>query len=160
MIAIDMRVEGIETVEQALGRLDPLSASELLNGLGRTIQEQTRRRITGEKSSPKGDAWPKNRSGTSILFRSGALSRSIDYAVQGEAVIVGSGLVYAAIHQFGGTITPKQAKRLVFRVGNRTIFARKVTIPARPYLGISSENAEDILDAVARFLSLRLGSAR
>lgn len=160
MIAIDMRVEGIESVDQALARLDPLSAGELLNGLGRMIQEQTRRRIGEEKTAPSGEAWKRNRAGTSILFQSGALARSIDYAVQGESVTVGSGMIYAAIHQFGGTITPKKAKRLVFRIGNRTIFARKVTIPARPYLGISGENAEDILDATARFLRLKLGSAR
>jgi phage gpG-like protein len=160
MIAIDMRVEGIETVEQALARLDPLRAGELLNGLGRMIQEQTRRRITGEKTSPAGASWKKNRAGTSILYRSGTLARSIDYAVRGESVTVGSGIIYAAIHQFGGTITPKQAKRLVFRIGNRTIFTKKVTIPARPYLGISGENAEDILDQTARFLRAAIGGAR
>lgn len=157
LFSIDVRAEELEAVDKALARLDPLAAGELMEGIARMVQEQTRRRITSEKRAPSGDAWPPNRAGTPILYRSGALTRSIDYAVSGETAIVGSGLVYAGIHQRGGTIKPKKAKRLVFRAGNRTIFARKVTIPARPYLGLSAENAEDVIDQVGRFLKKRIG---
>lgn len=163
LFSIDVRAEGLEAVDKALARLDPLGAGELMEGIARMVQEQTRHRITSEKRAPSGAAWPPNRAGTPILYRSGALARSIDYAVSGETAIVGApaepqaGKPYAAIHQYGGTITPKKAKRLVFRAGNRTIFARKVTIPARPYLGLSAENAEDVLDQVGRFLKKRLG---
>lgn len=39
---------------------------------------------------------------------------------------------YIRIHQFGGTITPKNGKYLVFRgEGGRLIFTKKVTIPKR-----------------------------
>ncbi|HUN10661.1 MAG TPA: phage virion morphogenesis protein [Rhabdaerophilum sp.] len=157
LFTIDARAEGLEAVDKALSRLDPLASAELLEGIARMVQEQTRRRITNEKRAPSGAAWPPNRTGTPILYRSGALTRSIDYAISGDAAIVGSGLVYAGIHQRGGTITPKKAKRLVFRMGNKTIFARKVTIPARPYLGLSAENAEDVIDQVGRFLAKKLG---
>lgn len=157
LFTIDARAEGLEAVDKALSRLDPLPAGELMEGIARMVQEQTRRRITNEKRAPSGAAWPPNRSGTPILYQSGALARSIDYLVSGETAIVGSGLVYAGVHQHGGTIKPKKAKRLVFRMGNKTIFARKVTIPARPYLGLSAENAEDVIDQVGRFLQKKLG---
>lgn len=157
MISLDLRLEGMEAVDRALARLDPLPAAELMEGIARMVQEQTRRRIEGEKTAPSGAAWKPNRAGTSTLYRSGELKRSIDYAVSGTTAIVGSGLVYAGIHQNGGTITPKKAKRLVFRVGNKTVFARKVTIPARPYLGLSTENAEDVIDQVGRFVRARIG---
>jgi phage gpG-like protein len=121
------------------------------------VQEQTRRRIESETTSPSGAAWKPNRTGTPILVRSGALQRSVDYAVTGTEAIVGSGLVYARIQQKGGTIKPKTARRLVFRLGNRIVFAPKVTLPARPYLGLSPENREDILDQVGRFLRARIG---
>ena len=160
LFALDVRAEGLEAVDQALSRLDPLASAELLEGVARMVQEQTRRRITSEKRAPSGAAWKPNRAGTPILYRSGALARSIDYSVSGETAIVGSGLVYAGIHQNGGTITPKSARRLVFRIGNRTVFARKVTIPARPYLGLSAENAEDVLDQVGRVLQKLLGAGR
>lgn len=40
----------------------------------------------------------------------------------------------AAVHQFGATIRPVTAKRLVFRTGAGLHFASSVTIPARPYM--------------------------
>ena len=157
MIALDFRFEGLEGVDRALQKLDPLAAGEMLTGIARMIQEQTRRRITSDKAAPSGEGWKRNREGTSTLYRSGTLARSIDYSVSGDAAIVGSGLVYAAIHQFGGTIVPKKAKRLVFRLGNRTVFARKVTLPARPYLGLSATDREDIIDQVGRFIRSKIG---
>lgn len=157
MIALDIKLDGIEGVDRALQKLDPLSAGEMLTGIARMIQEQTRRRITSDKAAPSGERWLPNRAGTSTLYHSGALARSIDYSVSGDAAIVGSGLVYAAIHQIGGTIVPKKAKRLVFRAGNRTIFARKVKITARPYLGLSSHDREDIIDQVGRFIRSKIG---
>lgn len=42
---------------------------------------------------------------------------------------------YALIHELGGVITPRQAKVLAFTLPNgETVFAKSVTIPARPYL--------------------------
>lgn len=42
---------------------------------------------------------------------------------------------YALIHELGGVITPLVAKVLAFRLADGTeVFARSVTIPARPYL--------------------------
>jgi phage gpG-like protein len=49
-------------------------------------------------------------------------------------VIVGTNVVYAAIHEFGGTITPKNAKWLVFKIGDQWVMTDSVDIPARPYL--------------------------
>jgi HK97 gp10 family phage protein len=67
----------------------------------------------------------------------GTLSRSITTAdVPGElAMAVGSGVIYARIHEFGGVIKPVHAERLAWRTPDgawRT--AMTVTIPKRPYL--------------------------
>lgn len=43
--------------------------------------------------------------------------------------------VYAAIHEFGGTIVPINGPYLVFQgKDGKTVFAKSVTIPARPYI--------------------------
>lgn len=82
--------------------------------------------------------WPARKSGGKhpLLKLSGTLWRSI--AIKGltnHSVTVGSDRVYAAIHQFGGTILPKKpGGRLAFKIGGQTVFARKVTVPARPFL--------------------------
>lgn len=162
LFSIDTKFEGLEAVDAALARLDPLDGQSLLEGLAQMLKEQTRERFWS-KRAPDGSTWKPNRAGTSTLIGRGTgngLLGSIQSAASSEAAIVGSGLIYAGVHQNGAVIKPKNARRLVFRLGNRTIFAKQVKIPPRPYLGISSENAEDILDAVARFLSKVLGGAR
>jgi phage gpG-like protein len=57
---------------------------------------------------------------------------------------------YAAIHQWGGEIRPKSAPALYVPGYGRL---QKVTIPARPYLGVSAEDEVAIENAVAVFLA-------
>lgn len=69
----------------------------------------------------------------------GTLSRSIhmeaDPSGGGLASIkIGTDVIYAAIHEFGGVITPVQAKLLHFVINGEDIFAKQVHMPARPYL--------------------------
>lgn len=71
----------------------------------------------------------------SPLRDKGLLQRSITAKASTDGVIVGTNLRQARIHQFGGTIRPKKAKVLAFPgPDGELIFAKKVTIPARPYL--------------------------
>lgn len=141
-----------EEMRGALGRFTDLDPAFLLDPIGALVTSQVQRRIDTEKTGPDGDAWAPNSEGTETLVRSGALLDSIDYEVSGGAAEVGSSLVYGAIHQFGGTIVPKQAEALVFRIGGRTIRAKKVEIPARPYLGLSAANRAEIDALVATLL--------
>ena len=61
-----------------------LNKHELMDGLGRLGQMQTRRRLEVEKTSPAGDAWKKTTDGRAALFVGGThLARSIDY-ISGE----------------------------------------------------------------------------
>ena len=105
-----------------------------------------------EKQAPDGSPWVKNRKGSPILYASGALHDSIDYRASADQVETGSPLVYAAIHHFGGVIKPKNGKALAFMAGNDQVFAKSVTMPARPYLGISSDNADEIKEVVTDFM--------
>lgn len=162
-LEIKVDVRGLIPADVALAKLQPLDHAKLLNGLARLIHQQTVRRIEEEKTSPDGAAWKPNRAGTSTLYQTGALARSIDYLVQGMQVVVGApaepraGKPYAAIHQFGGTIVPKSADALAFVIGGQFVRTKKVTIPARPYLGVSAANAQEITGAAARFIRKALG---
>jgi len=66
--------------------------------------------------------------GGQTLVDSGRLRDSITHAVEPGRAVIGSNLVYAAIHQLGG-----EAGR-----------NRSVTLPARPYLGISPADEIEI----------------
>lgn len=120
------------------------------------------------ETAPDGSAWePSARAaaieGGKTLTRSGALRLSIGSSSTRRTAVVGSNLAYARIHQLGGTtaasvIRPKRAKVLAFpgRDGT-TAFARSVkhpgsTIPARPYLGVSSTDEMVIRDIIERYL--------
>ena len=152
-LSVHVQLSGFETIEQALARLNPFQADLLLESLARLIQQSARERLIAGGPAPDGSAWAPNLEGRRpVLHRSGALARSIDYAVSGMQAVVGSGLIYAAIHQFGGTIVPKKGDRLAFQIGGRQIFARKVTMPARPYIGLSGEDRAELVQAAASYL--------
>lgn len=137
---------GFDQAIQTIDGIENLDEFEMLDGIGRLLQESTRNRIEVTKQSPDGESWKANIEGSSILHKSGALAASIDYAVGGSQVEIGTGLVYALIHQMGGTIKPKSADKLVFMIGNRLVFATKVNIPQREYLGASAQDKTDILE--------------
>lgn len=85
---------------------------------------------------PWGNPWAalKMRKGQP-LRDTGRLQRSITSRADAEGVTVGTNVFYAPTHQFGATITPKKAKRLVFPgPGGNLIFAKKVVVPARPFM--------------------------
>lgn len=143
-------------LNQALLKVDGIADApkgELMEGIGRLVQQQTRRRIEDEKTSPAGAAWKRNRAGSDTLYDSGALSRSIDYAASEDSVEIGTGIVYGRIHQDGGTIRPKTARALAFMAGNRLVMVRSVTLPARPYLGVSGDNEREIVETAEDWLA-------
>ena len=151
-VAIEVQEQGLERALRSIERVTGWDQFELLDIVGRLIQLQTRRRIETEKTAPDGTPWPENRNQTPTLYASGALHNSIDYRATLSAITVGSPLIYAAIHHFGGVIKPKKAKALSFMAGGDRVFAKSVTIPARPYLGLSPDNVDEIEGVVGEFI--------
>lgn len=89
-----------------------------------------------------------------ILITSGMLMRSVTFAVDSGAslVRVGTNLKYARIHQLGGVIVPKNRKFLRFPIGGQFVFAKKVIMPARPFLAIRPEDPERLAEAARDYL--------
>jgi len=119
----------------------------------------------GNRWAPLKEPWAGLRKAAPILQQSGmvaGLMGSITSDAANGEVSVGSNKPYAGVHQFGAVIKAKNAPFLIFRTadGRPFGFARQVTIPARPYLGISSADEDTILDAVEVFwLRFRAGPA-
>jgi len=128
-----------------------------LRSMGQAGVNQTRKRFL-DKRAPDGASWkPTRKIGGSTLIASGILLRSISVRdVQADSVAWGTNLVYAATHQFGATIRPKGNYPLRFRLagGNgQEIRAMKVEIPARPFLGINSENLAEFAQIGLRYVA-------
>ncbi len=81
----------------------------------------------------------------------GQLRNSIMMTVRrtgtGAEAEIGPRVIYGRIQELGGTIRPKSAKVLHFKIDDRDIFARQVTIPPRPYLRPAVEDHMDQIRA-------------
>jgi phage gpG-like protein len=67
--------------------------------------------------------------------RSGELKSSIRITrLSGRSAKVGSKLVYAPVHEFGGTIRPKKGKVMRYQINGRWVTLRGVTIKESRYL--------------------------
>jgi len=128
----------------------------LMESVGDALVSGTLKRFDDEEE-PTGKKWPKSKraakEGGQTLTDTALLRRSIEYAATPDKVMVGSNLPYARIHQFGGTITPKKGKYLKFKgLDGEDVFVKEAKIPARPYLGVSAEDMEEVKETLAAFL--------
>jgi phage virion morphogenesis protein len=97
-------------------------------------------------TSPYGNAWAKLKIRRGEPLRdTGRLQRSITARADASGVVIGTNLKQAPVHQFGATINAKPGRRLVFPgPGGRLIFAKRVTIPARPFMPLVSRNKVEL----------------
>lgn len=137
-----------QVVVDALARWARGAGMAALNrAMAAEVESQVRRRIEDERTSPEGNPWADwspgyaatRHGGHRLLQNEGDLLDSINALATADRAEVGTNLVYGAVHQFG--------------------FAAK-NIPARPYLGLSSENAEDVMDVVETWVNQQMRQIR
>lgn len=81
-------------------------------------------------------AWKRKRGfGSDILKQRGELRNTLTYQATESSVAIGSPRIYSSLHQFGGRF--------------KAFGKHDATMPARPFLGLSPEDEEAILDAIA-----------
>lgn len=81
------------------------------------------------------------------LRRTLALFNSLHVSHTDTEAVVGTNVIYAAIHHYGGMIKPKSGKALSFTVGRKNLVKKSITLPARPYR-LLTENGEDEIAAI------------
>jgi len=162
---VSFDLKEVDAVRKTLAEavLDSGGRQRLLQSIGVEMETQTKERFDTQRS-PEGDSWKALAQRTKDYYRSngkghrgilvgeGLLRDSITSEVQqaGWSVLVGATMEYAAAHQFGAAITPKTAKALAVPGYG---MLKKVTIPARPYLGVSPNDAREIASIAAAFLA-------
>ena len=119
--------------------LADMDTSGLMPRLGEYLQNSTQERFKAE-AGPDGSRWAvlqprtrqrKRRNPSTILTERGFLRKNIQWQVTAPGrVEVGSSMVYAATHQFG-----------------------RGKIPARPFLGLSRKDEEQVGEIVRDWLS-------
>jgi len=145
----------------------------VMDEIGGVLVSSTADRFERE-GGPDGTPWkPSGRArrvGGQTLSETGRLRSSIVHRADGSGVDVGTNVVYAAIHQFGGAVKrPARRQVLAFNAkgtrfaSRRSTRARKagsvrvaiadigeheINMPARPFLGVSDADRVSILAIV------------
>lgn len=159
-IGIDEVIKGLNELKKKVKNLTPV-----MNEIGNYIKNESE--LSFEKQqSPFGEKWKplsvatltpmisytkkgkvskaseQALKGRLILVRSGRLVNSITYKADASSVTIGTNLIYAAIHQFGG------------KAGRN----RAVNIPARPYMPISktSEMPNKIINGIINLINAKI----
>ena len=143
-ITVNIRIaeDRIEQVERKLDNMRPVLA-----GISNMMLDAVERNFATETDPETGLRWTplaastqrqrakKGKTGK-ILQVTGGLVASITPQYGNDYALVSTNKVYAPIHQFGG------------KAGRN----HKTSIPARPYLALSRQDKEDIVDAVKDYL--------
>lgn len=154
---VQLHVQGDEAILRAFSLIQDKSArADLLDQIGAFGVSSTQQRFMDERG-PGGVAWKKSyrakHQGGTTLRDQGYLYDSLTHDFNDSSVSWGTNMSYAAIHQTGGTIRPKSAKALAFRLSNgQFVLTKKVEIPARPFLGIDAEDSKEIAGTVTDWL--------
>ena len=120
---------------------------QLAANIGEALKSSTQDRFE-HGVGPDGTPWePSQRAlkkGGKTLVNNNILQNSIDWEASDSTVVVGTNNEYARIHQLGG-----QAGR-----------GHAVTLPARPYLGLSEEDHAEIREMMRDHLAASLTGGR
>lgn len=161
MADYSIRVEGnaAELIAK-MREISDLDKEGLNAALAEAVRESTLERFKQGKD-PSGKSWRTSiraaTTGGKTLVASSQLRNSIKAESDETGFAVGTNVIHAATHQFGAvgrTIRAKKAKALRFQVGGRWVSKKqvRVNIPARPFLGISDEDMQEIKSTVEDFI--------
>ena len=129
--------------------------SPLMDRIGQALESSTVQRFEDEEA-PDGSRWEPSlrakETGGKTLTLSARLKQSITHRASATQVEIGTNVIYAGVHQGGATIrgNPLLKFKLPGGLGFRS--AAEVVIPARPFLGVSADDQDEIEALVEEYL--------
>lgn len=165
MTSVKITSKGDEAVQAEIKRLAARVGSPrpILGAIGEILVDSTTKRFASGVG-PDGKKWKRNapstiarylaafgnsrrRQGTKrpLIGETLALSTTISWNVSGRTLSVGSPMIYAGVQHVG-------ARRGEFGATRRGSPIPWGDIPARPFLGLTAEDREDILDSLREML--------
>lgn len=116
------RVRGLDKLERKLLKLKAVASPDVLQ-----------RALLAAAQPIRNEAQVRAPVKTTNLRRSIA-TEPFEKTTKRVSVLVGTDEKYAAIHEYGGEIVPRNARALAFQIAGEWIVTQRVTILARPYL--------------------------
>lgn len=153
MGSVYVQITGHDALLRRLKELRDVDTADTMQAIAEGLRTSTVERF-GVTISPEGKKWRTSirarETGGKTLTKTANLKNSIRAESDATGLAIGTNSIYAATHQFGDkrVIRPKRAKVLRWQMNGRWISKKKVQvdIPARPFLGISEEDANEIQD--------------
>lgn len=171
MAGVRMDITGYEATLSVLGAAIAKTdnARGLFDAIGMALVSSTQNRFETE-TDPTGNPWPeslrKTMFGGRTLTDTAALVQSITHEATDNSVAVGTNLIYAAIHQMGGTIKAKEPISSFTKGGLRFkgpggawVRKNEVTIPQRAFLGLDADDENEIRAICADWLGAVAGGS-
>lgn len=153
---ISIKVIGDKQIGKALDKLvNNQERTALMSALGAYGLASTQQRFITE-TDPDGKKWKKSlRAETQghTLRDRGHLYASFNWAATTHSAEWGTPFPWAGIHQFGGTIKPKEKGALSFRLFNgQFVMVKQVKMPKRAMLGINEQDNTAIGNIVTKWM--------
>lgn len=171
MTGARVTIDGRDAALAELGRL--LARAEhprgMYENIGVALVTSTQRRFE-TSTSPAGAAWPPSiraiAGGGKTLVDSARLMQSIAFVATDANVEIGTNVLYAAIHQFGGEIKQPERTQTIYRRHDKktgelsdrfvrkskatfaedvSVGARTIHMPARPFIGLDDDDEREIV---------------
>lgn len=156
MSSVSVRVEGdTEELLSKMKRLSKTDTAGVMKAIAEGLRTSTVERFASEEA-PEGSKWKPSvrvqENGGKTLTKSTGLKASIKSQADSTGLAVGTNLEYAATHQYGTqrTIRARRSNYLRFKIGDRWVSTPsvRISIPARPFLGISKDDDSEIKEIV------------
>lgn len=161
MPGYDIRLEGdTRRMLRKIRSFSEIDKKKVNAALGEAMRESTLERFKQSKD-PTGRRWKTSiraaTTGGKTLVASAQLRNSIKVKSDASGFAIGTNVKHAATHQFGEpgrTIRAKTSKGLRFQVGGQWVTKKKVkvSIPARPFLGFSEDDLQEMKGTIEDFI--------
>ena len=161
MAGVQLRVELDDKQAQAALKMLAAAGGDMtpaMRDIGEHLLNTTRERFNAEEA-PDGTPWAplsaatgarKRRNRDKILTERGFLRGNLDYRADATSVVIGSPSIYAGTHQLG-------AEKGAFGLTGSGRPIPWGDIPARPFLGLSDDDSDEVTALVTEFLVAQLG---
>ncbi len=167
-MADSIQFHGQEKITQWLNKVLKQAGdhSKLMHNIGSILEHNTKQRINtgiGTDDKPWQKSWRAKMKGGTTLRDTSRLYNSIKYTVLdgGKRVVVGTNVFYAPVMHFGARITAKNGKYLKFKSSmGGWAQVKSVTIPPRPFLGMSVDDSQEVLFEIEEYLLELLMNAK
>lgn len=157
----DIRLEGdTQAMLRRIRSFSEIDRRSINAALAEGVRESTLERFRQSKG-PDRRRWKTSKrailEGGKTLVKTAQLRNSIHAKSDASGFAVGTNAKHAATHQFGEPgriIRARRKKALRFKIGGKWISKKqvRVTIPARPFLGLSDEDMQEMKATVEDFI--------